>query len=220
MKCGHCGGKHASVDEVRTCALERGEMPKVKWGSGINEKMIDEAEVGAGFTVYEGDLPNNGVYGWNAQSMKRGTSAQGNDTLKILWINDGVRRPEFKGAPMWEDIPVMKQTMFRVKGFCLGVGISSNDFLQKMVADETGKVTKIGALKAEDVFAKINVRRAPDQSGTLRLEVANYIPKNDEDDAKPKKSKKGKAAPEPEPEPAKKSKKDKKSKAADDEPPF
>jgi len=229
MKCYHCGGKHASVDEVKMCAIDQGDvMPKQIW-SGLSSKMVDEAPDSVTYDDYEGDLPTAGAYGWDLKHMKVKTSKQDNPMVEVLWINDGERRPEYKGAPWFDNITMIESTTWKIKQLCLAIGVSSDDFINKMVVDDEDKVTKIGKLTTDKIHAKAKVKRAPNQDGNMRLEFAQYLPKKEGSAAeatepKAKKSKgSGGAAAAAEAAPAsdaKKSKKGKKSKAADDEPPF
>lgn len=227
MKCYHCGGKHASVDEVKTCAVNKGDvMPKQIW-SGLSSKMVDEAADSVQYDDYEGDLPTAGAYGWDLKHMKVTTSKQDNPMVEILWINDGERKPEFKGAPWFDNVTMIESTTWKIKQLCLAIGCSSDDFINKMVVDDANKVTKIGKLTTDAIHAKAKVKRAPNQDGNMKIEFAQYLPKKDSADDAPKGKKakdSGGAAAAAEAAPAsdaKKSKKGKKSKAADtDEPPF
>jgi hypothetical protein len=230
MKCYHCGETHLTVFEVKMCAIDQGDvMPKQIW-SGLSSKMVDEAADSVQYDDYEGDLPTAGAYGWDLKHMKVAKSKQDNPMVEILWINDGERKPEFKGAPWFDNVTMIESTTWKIKQLCLAIGCSSDDFINKMVVDDANKVTKIGKLTTDSIHAKAKVKRAPNQDGNMKIEFAQYLPKKEGSTAeaaepKAKKSKDdGGAAAAAEAAPAsdaKKSKKGKKSKAAaTDEPPF
>jgi hypothetical protein len=188
------------------------------------------------------------VYRFKLIQLKQETSQGGNPKMRSGWELDGSWKPEhgkFNGAPLWDHMPVMSQTAWRVKALCLALGVTARDFYGKTVVDEDGIVTKLGPLVVKDraIYAYINVRIERDEAGEredqLKLNGGGYLPKRDsdetndgtnadEDDAEPeakpdkaKKAKKG-AEPEPQPEPEAKKTTGKKGKAKknDDEPPF
>jgi len=208
--CGHCGKIHESVERVRECARKEGTVPKVTWGA-FSAEDIDNAPEST-FVPYEGPLPPAGVYGWTVGRMTKTTSKADNPMLVIVWENDGAKDKKFKGAPVW-DRPVMtKQTMFRIRDLCAALGVTSNDFLNKMVADEDGNITKIGKLAVEKIHVKAHVVRKPDNNNEMRLEIGKYIPLGQKSDAEEDEAE-AKAD-------AKASKKGKKGKKDDAEPPF
>lgn len=219
-------------------------MPKAKWAD-ISTDDIESAE-SSGRQPYEGSLPKAGVYRFRLIQAKQEKSQGGNDKLRTGWELDGSYKTEhekYNGAPLWDHMPVMQSTAFRVKALCLALGVTSKDFYGATVTDEDGVVTKMGSrvFKDRDVFCYINVMVETDPDGQredqLKLRGVGYLPKKDDDedtsgasdpepDTKPaagKKPKKGAAAPEPEAKAGKTKKPKGKAKGNEDddgEPPF
>lgn len=162
-------------------------MAKVKWGS-IDESAIAEATTSL---TYVGPLPKKGVYRFKLRSCQYTTSSNDNPMLKNLWLLDGSWRPEheqYDGCPVWDNLPVMESTAFRVKAFCDALGVSYRDFLNKTIIDEDKNVKSIGSLKIqdEDLLVCLNVDVDDDPEYGERLVLArrggSYIPVPDEDE--------------------------------------
>jgi hypothetical protein len=177
----------------------------VSWGSTFKPEDIDTApETSGDFTYYEGELPMNGVYGWNVGSMKKETSSQGNPMLVIRWENDGEKKgpngESYKGAPWWDHPTLTKASLWKIHQLCLALGVSSDDYINNTKADNDGNVTSIGQLKVADMHVRAAVRRAraADGTGSLQLEFGRYLPtleaaaEANADAPNGKKSKKGK----------------------------
>jgi hypothetical protein len=168
-------------------------MPKATWGSGgeaLTAADIDGAEQREGFAPYSGPIPPAGLYRFVLKFAKKGQSSTGNPKLQMLWELDGDWKPEhakFEGAPLWDNMPVMKSTAWRVAAFCEAVGITSAEFLNKMVVDEDGKVTKLGSLgDPAGIMAYINVSKRPanaQYAEQLQLNGAGYLPAQDGEEA-------------------------------------
>lgn len=125
-------------------------MPKVKWGSDIDADAIESAENNQGYT---GPLPPSGVYQFKIKFMQKTLSSKNNPMVKVLLLLNGEYKPEhkkFDGCPVWEQIPVMASTAFRVRELCDALNISAADFMNKTLVDEDGNIQKIGALKIAD----------------------------------------------------------------------
>lgn len=211
-------------------------MPKAKWAD-ISTDDIEEAK-SDGRQPYEGPMPKAGVYRFRLIQAKQEKSQSGNDKLRTGWELDGSYKPEhakYNGAPLWDHMPVMQSTAFRVKALCLALGVTSKDFYNNTVTDEDGVVTKMGqrVFKDRDVFCYINVtveKGDEEREDQLKLRGVGYLPKKDDEEeatadaeetAPAAKSGKKSKATEPEAKPAK-GKKGKKKGAEDDdtEPPF
>jgi hypothetical protein len=158
-------------------------LPKATWGGDLTAADIDGAERNTGFTPYAGPLPPAGVYRFAIKQMKKGESGSGNPKLLTIAELDGSWKPEHKkydGAPLFDHMPVMKQTAFRIAALTDALGISASEFLSKMVVDEDGKVTKLGSLgDPNGLLIYINVKRRPAENGyaeQLQLSGTGYIP--------------------------------------------
>lgn len=156
-------------------------MPKATWGD-FSSADIDSAEQREGFTPYSGPLPRAGLYRFTAKFMKKGQSNTGNPKMQILWELDGSWKPEHKkydGCPLWDNMPVMKSTAWRVRAFCDALGLSSKEFQTKILTDEEGKVTKLGSLgDPAGLQVYVNVSRRPASEGydeSLQLNGSGYL---------------------------------------------
>lgn len=156
-------------------------MPKVTWGGDLTEDDIESAEL-SNFQPYAGPLPPGGVYRWTLRRAKRGESGTGNPKLETIWLLDGSWKPDHKkydGCPLWDHMAVVKSMNWRVKAYCAAIGVTSTDFMKRMVVDEENIVQKIGRVKfAPDdntVEAYINVKRENDQDGNPRIVLVGYL---------------------------------------------
>lgn len=167
-------------------------MPKAKWGSGnqaLTAADIDGAETRAGFVPYSGPIPRSGLYRFTIKRMKQGTSSAGNPKLQIISELDGTWKTEhkkFEGCPLFDNMPVMKSTAFRVKAFCEAVGLSSKEFYNSIVVDENGVVTKLGSLgDPAGLLVYINAQYVAASDGyaeKLQLNGTGYLPVEDDED--------------------------------------
>jgi hypothetical protein len=163
-------------------------MPKATWGE-FSSNDIDNAEQREGFAPYAGPLPRAGIYRFTAKFMKKGVSGTGNPKLQILWELDGTWKPEHKkydACPLWDNMPVMPSTAWRVRAFCDALGLSSKEFQTRIIVDEEGKVTKLGSLgDPAGLQVYVNVSRRPASEGydeSLQLNGSGYLPIDDDDD--------------------------------------
>lgn len=166
-------------------------MPKAKWGSGdqaLTAADIDGAE-NRGFSPYAGEYPRSGLYRFTIKRMKQGTSSAGNPKLQIISELDGTWKPEHKkydGCPLFDNMPVMKSTAFRVKAFCEAVGMTSKEFYAGIIVDENGVVTKLGSLgDPAGLLVYINAQYVAPADGyaeKLQLNGTGYLPVEDEDE--------------------------------------
>jgi hypothetical protein len=163
-------------------------MPKVTWGGDLTEDDIESAELSS-FQPYAGPLPTAGVYRWTLRRAKRGKSGQGNPKLETIWVLDGSWKPEHKkydGCPLFDHMAVMKSMNWRVKAYCAAIGVTSTDFMKRMVVDEEDIVQKIGRLKYSpddnDVAVYINIKREPDADGNPRIALVGYLTAPEETD--------------------------------------
>lgn len=125
-------------------------MPKVKWGSDLDAEAIENAENNQSYT---GPLPPSGVYRFRIKFMQKTVSSKKNPMVKILLLLDGSFKEEHKkydGCPVWEQIPVMASTAFRIRELCDALNITAGDFMEKTLVDEDGNIQKIGKLKIAD----------------------------------------------------------------------
>lgn len=162
-------------------------MPKVKWDSGITASDIDDAELRQGFVPYSGPMPKAGVYRFRLSSMKVGVSSSDNPKLVSIWHLDGSWKPDHKkydGCPLFDHMPVTKETAWRSKALCAALGVSSVDFTNKVVKDADDNVTKIGKLTIDGdvvVYANVRVQKATGEYDE-RLQLAGYLAQPDEDE--------------------------------------
>lgn len=168
-------------------------MPKATWGDFSHED-IDTAR-SSEFTPYAGPIPPSGLYRFVVKSMKQTTSSKDNPMLLTIMELDGSWKPnhkKFDGCPLFDYMPVMKSTAFRVKAFCEAFGITSREFNTKIITDEEGKVTKLGSAgdpNGLEVYANVALQAATDQyAEKIRLNGTGYLPvddaeEDDEDDA-------------------------------------
>jgi hypothetical protein len=170
-------------------------MPKVKWGGDIDADAIEQAENNQG---YNGPLPPSGVYRFSIKFMQRTMSSNNNPMVKILLLLDGKTDPlkpeheRYHGCPVWEQIPVMKSTAFRIRELCDALNISAVDFMNKTIVDEDGNIQKIGSLKIadQDLLVTYKARQENDPEYGERLarpkKGPGFLPfrEDDEDDDK------------------------------------
>ena len=167
-------------------------MPKATWGTGDNALTagdIDGAERSQQYAVYDGEIPPNGLYRFVLKNAKKGKSSNDNPQLRLIWELDGEWKPKHKkyeGCPLFDYMPVMKSTAFRVAAFCDAVGASSKDFHSGMIVDEDGIVTKLGRLgDPTGILAYINVKKRPateKYSEKLELNGTGYLSLEDAPD--------------------------------------
>lgn len=155
-------------------------MPKVKWSSGISAADIDGAEDSAQFAPYDGPIPPNGVYGFKIKSMQLGKTSNGNPQL-ILGLELTDRgRPEhkrFNGFYLRDFIVVLPQTAFRIKPLLKALGVSAEDFTDRLVRDEENNVTTIGKVKPVGQTVVVNLRANKGQKADqYPREVGTYLP--------------------------------------------
>lgn len=165
-------------------------MPKAKWGTGdeaLTAADIDGAK-SSEFTPYAGPLPPAGLYKFVVKQMKQGTSGTGNPKLVTIMELAGDWKPtheKYDGCPLFDHMPVMKSTAFRVKAFCEAFGMTSKEFYGGILTDEDGKVTKLGSLgdpAGLEVF--VNVKPNPPTekypNPNLGLNGTGYLPVDDD----------------------------------------
>lgn len=161
-------------------------MPKAKWGS-VKATDIDNAETGN--AAYAGEMPPRGVYRFVLKFAKEAQSQAGNPKLQMLWLLDGSWREghsQFDGCPLWDNMPVMDNTLFRVKAYCAAIGVTSAEFLDQTVTDEEKQITKIGKVAFNNpkkpivVYANVQLDTSGD-SPQLKLNGTGYLPKKDGD---------------------------------------
>jgi hypothetical protein len=191
-------------------------MPKATWSS-LSTQDIDEAETREG--SYAGALPPRGVYRFKVRYMKQGQSNAGNDKLVVFSTIDGTWKPDHKkydGCPLWDHMPMTKESAFRAKALCAALGVSASDLMTKTVVDEDGNVTKIGSkvFKDKDVFLYVSVRveKSDEYDDKLALAGPGYMAAPDEDEAEADET--------PATKPGKGKKKGKKGSNATEEDPF
>jgi hypothetical protein len=206
-------------------------MPKINWDGAdpddvLTAEDIEEAE--EGFQTYTGEIPPGGVYRFRIGGIKFEQASTKTQGLRVRLILDGSWKPghkKYDGCPLWDRIWMTKPAAGFVKAFAMAIGVSADDIVNKVIADEDGVVTKIGRKKIVEgelvVYCAVKKGHYDEQE---RLEKAGtgYQPvdteevddEEPEEEAKPAKVSK-KAAPA-----AAKSKAAKKSKAEDEEPPF
>jgi hypothetical protein len=164
--------------------------PKVTWG--INEDTIADAE-SRQFVPYDGpELVHRAVYRFAVERIRRETSRAGNPMITLLLLADDDRdgKKEYNGAPVWDRVPVMASTAFRVRAFCDALGVTYKDFLTKTVTDgtEEDNITAIGPVKfggKKPVHVKAQVIIGQDDQGQPRPEVATLLPKAEQGPAEP-----------------------------------
>jgi hypothetical protein len=165
-------------------------MPKAKWGSGdeaLTAADIDGAQSN-GFTPYSGPIPPAGLYKFVVKQMTQGTSGAGNPKLQTVMELAGdwkSNHAKYDGCPLFDNMPVMKSTAFRVKAFCEAFGLTSKEFYGGILTDEKGKVTKLGSLgdpAGLEVYVSVSKRAATDQyPESLQLNGTGYLPVDDDD---------------------------------------
>jgi hypothetical protein len=166
-------------------------MPKAKWGSGeqaLTASDIDNAKSND-FSTYIGPIPKGGLYRFIVKSMKQSESSKGNPMLRTIVELDGTWKAahkQYDGCPLFDYMPVMKSTAFRVKAFCEAFGISSKEFYGSILTDEDGRVTKLASAgEPEGLEIYINVKYQPTADGYAEKIVLNgtgYLPVDDAPD--------------------------------------
>ncbi len=164
-------------------------MPKATWGD-FSSADIEGAETREGFAPYAGEIPPAGVYRFTLKFAKKAESQSGNPKLQMLWELDGTWKPnhkKFDSCPLWDNMPVMKQTAFRVRAFCDAIGMPYREF-GTMIVDDDGKVTKMGKTIGDPtgIQVYVNVKKRPAENGyeeSLQLNGTGYLPMDDADDA-------------------------------------
>jgi hypothetical protein len=156
-------------------------MPKkVKWG--VSGKDVDQVEDDS-FEPYDGPTPPRGVYVGKIKTIKKAESSNGNDMIKLLIIIDGKAsgKPKYDGAPIFDNVPVTEQTMFRVKQLMLGLGGTGKNF-DATVIDEDDNITKFGTIRPKDMLIRFATKTELYGEET-NAKVSRYMPpKEDEPD--------------------------------------
>jgi hypothetical protein len=163
-------------------------MPKATWGD-FSANDIDSAESRGGFTPYSGPIPPSGLYRFTVKQMKKGESQAGNPKIQVVMELDGTWKENHKKydtCPLFDNMPVMKSTAFRVKAFCEAFGLTSKQFATGLITDEDGKITKLSTLgDPAGIQVYVNVKKRPAENGYdegLQLNGTGYLPVDDEDD--------------------------------------
>lgn len=165
-------------------------MPKAKWGAGpeaLSAEDIDSAK-SSEFTPYTGPIPPAGLYKFVVKMMKQGVSSTDNPKLLVVMELAGDWKPgheKYDGCPLFDHMPVMKSTAFRVKAFCEAFGLTSKEFYGGIITDEDGKVTKLGPLgdpAGLEVFMNVSQRPATEKypNPSLQLNGTGYLPVDDD----------------------------------------
>lgn len=166
-------------------------MPKATWGSGdqaLTAADIDNVDTSNNFKPYTGSIPGSGVYRFVLRRIKKGISSTNNPKALIILALDGTWRKEhaaFEACPLFDHMPVMKSTAFRVRAFCDAMGISSSDFMNRMIVDDDGRVTKIGKLELtgeELVYVNVVREKGNEEHGPrLTLNGTGYLAVDDDE---------------------------------------
>lgn len=158
------------------------DMPKVKWGgnTGLSASVIDNAKSNE-FSAYDGPTPPRGVYGFTIKSMKLAKTSNENPQIVIgLELTDRGRaeHKKFKGFYLTDFIVVKDTTAWRIKPLLKALGVSSNDFMERMVRDDDNNVTMIGDVKPVGQVLAIALKPSTGQrKDEYPMEVGNYLPK-------------------------------------------
>jgi hypothetical protein len=198
-------------------------MPKAKWSNtDLTPDDINNAEQKDGF--YAGPLPPKGVYRFKLRTMKQGVSGSGNDKIVVLSILDGSWKPDhkkFNGCPLFDHMPMGKESAWRSKALCAALGVSANDLLNKTIIDDDGYITKIGNKAIKEgmpLYISVRTEKQEDYDPALKLNGSGYMEAQDaigDDEGD------GDAAPDETPAAEKKSKKGgKKATSSTEEDPF
>lgn len=157
-------------------------MPKkVKWG--VTGREVDQVE-DESFEPYDGPTPPRGVYVGKIKTIKKAESSNGNDMVRLLIIIDGKAsgKPKYDGAPIFDNVPVTEQTMFRVKQLMLGLGGSGKNF-DATVIDDDDNIVKFGTIRPKDMLIRFATKTELYGDET-NAKVARYLPpKEDEPEA-------------------------------------
>lgn len=163
-------------------------MPKVTWGSELDADAIENAEQRE---QYAGEIPPSGIYRMKIRFMQKTLSSNKNPLLKVLLVLDGSFKPEHKkydGCPVWEQIPIMPSTAFRIRELCDALNVTAKEFMDKTVADDEGYITKIGKLRIADEDRQVMYKAARDDDPEYGLRLARpkkgagFLPFKEDDD--------------------------------------
>jgi hypothetical protein len=154
-------------------------VPKATWGGGLTAQDVDNVDTSRRFTPYDGPRPQDGVYLFTVKRMQKAKSQNGNDQVRMLMELKPRRAEEqaYAGCPVWDFIPVMKSTDFRVRDLCDALGVTSQDFLGNSIVNEDGMIVKVGKLSVIGAEVRASIQYAPDRNGVMRLNVSSLIPK-------------------------------------------
>jgi len=122
-------------------------MPRVRWN--INPSNIDEFDRESQYAPYTGPTPPNGVYQFTIKQLKavaatREAPAQLRVGLELVPRKTRSDERSYKGYFIMAFLNIMDNTAFLYAPFCDAIGVSGNDFCNRMIADEDGNVSKIG----------------------------------------------------------------------------
>jgi hypothetical protein len=170
-------------------------MAKMKWGSDVNWRELNNAEYtedDGGFEAYDGPMPPaNTVLEGNIEKMWATESSTGNKMIKVLFVaneNAGEKK-KYNGCQIWENVLFsLPQMKWKWQPWLDALGISLRDLKDKtLVEDEESnqgyQVIRIGTVKFAKPFpvrVKTKLERDPEYGTQVR--AGKFLPPAVEDD--------------------------------------
>lgn len=167
-------------------------MPTVNWG--IGEEVIDDFDRESQFTPYRGPVPPSGaVYQWKiTKNVSRAAATR--EKLPQLRVGleliprKGFDEAQFKGYYITAFLSISERTAFMYVPFLDAIGASSNDFINRTVVDEDGKIVRIGRWKNDGRTIILGqLKDDQDQNGNPKKKIGwmgplDGDPETDDDD--------------------------------------
>lgn len=165
-------------------------MPRVNWG--LSSGAVKNFDRSKQYKPYAGPIPPNGIYAWRVKVVEYQAATK--DKLPSL-VTGLELVPRFKSeekyAGYWirNFMPVADHTTFRWVPFLDAIGVSEQDFYQRTVTGQNGRVQRIGQWRNDGetlILAQLKDGQAKDGSAKKEIggqwEYEEAESEEDEDD--------------------------------------
>lgn len=168
-------------------------MPKMKWGSDVDWKGLNEAEYSEDdFNDYDGPVPpKNIILAGKIKKAWAMETANGDPAIKVLFEASGNvgERKEYDGCPFWDMILFsMPQVKFKWQPFFDAIGITLADVKNKTLTDAEEDnvgtpILKIGTVKFDGGNVAVRIKTNREKwEGEWQPRVGKFLPPADASD--------------------------------------